>query len=58
LYAWGYIALGALGTVSTQYETKMCRFYSTQWQAYAFRPASRVESVLAGREIQTLQMPR
>jgi hypothetical protein len=57
LYVWGYIALGVLGTESTKYETKMCRFYSTQWQAYMFRPAARVESVLARREITTGHMP-
>ncbi len=57
LYVWGYIATGVVGTVSTKYETKMCRFYSMQWQVYAFRPAARVESVLAQREIETGRMP-
>jgi hypothetical protein len=57
LYAWGYIALGVVGTVSTRYETNPCRFYSTQLEAYAFGPAARVESVFTGREIKTSRMP-
>ena len=57
-YVGGYFAMGGVGTVSTQYESKMCRFYPTQWQAEAFKPAARVESFLAGHEIKTGHMPR
>jgi hypothetical protein len=57
VYFGGYVALGGVGTVSTQYETKMCRFYPAQWQADVFWPAAQVESFLAGHEIKTGHMP-
>lgn len=56
IYFGGYFAMGGIGTVSTQYETKMCRFYPAQWLADAFRPAARIESFLAGHEIKTGHM--
>jgi hypothetical protein len=57
VYFGGYFTLGGVGTVSTQYETKMCRFYSAQWQAALFRPAAQVESFFAGHEIKTGYIP-
>ncbi len=57
VYFGGYFTLGGIGTVSTQYETKMCRFYPAQWQAALFRPAAQVESFLAGHEIKTGHIP-
>ena len=57
VYFGGYFTLGGVGTVSTQYETKMCRFYPAQWQAALFWPAAQVESFLAGHEIKTGHIP-
>ena len=57
LYAWGYFALGAPGTVSTKYESKPCRFYSWESQAVFFAPAARVESAFANRDVLTRQSP-
>jgi len=57
VYFGGYVAMGGIGTVSTQHETKMCRFYSAQWQADLFWPAARVESFLAGHDIKTGHVP-
>ena len=57
VYFGGYVTLGGVGTVSSQYETKMCRFYPAQWQAALFWPAAQVESFLAGHEIKTGHMP-
>ena len=58
VYVGGYLAMGSVGTVSTQHETKMCRFYSAQWQADVFWPAAQVESFLARHDIKTGHMPR
>jgi hypothetical protein len=57
VYFGGYVAMGNTGTVSTKHESKMCRFYSTQWQADLFWPAAQVESFLAGHDIKTGHMP-
>ena len=53
VYVQAYFAMGAIGTVSNQYESNACRFYSAQWQADLFWPAVQVESFFAGHHIKT-----
>jgi hypothetical protein len=56
-YVEAYLAMSNLGRISTQYESKACRFYSAQWQADLFWPAAQLESILAGHEIKTGHIP-